>query len=156
MWRQNGDKIGFVLPSARLVPQLAGDPDAAPSILTGHPQCQRFRGLGFGRSAWPLWGAVKDPFPPFHPPVPGQECFRADDGNDFPQPILDGHAVADRGAAIRLSQRHSFAQLAAQNLILLSEDIILLGQIVAEELLDLGDERSGGAVNTGFYSVKFG
>jgi len=56
---------------------------------------------------------------------------------------------------IRLGQRHSFAQLAPQNLIFLTEEIILLGQIVAEKLLDLGGERSGGAVKTGFHSVKF-
>ena len=136
-------------------PQLAGDPDVAPSILTSHPQRQRFRGLGLGRSAWPLGSVVKGPFPPFHPPVPGQQRFRADDGNHCPQPILDGHAVADQGAAVRFGQRHSFAQLAAQNLIFLTEEIILLGQIVAEKLLDPGDEWSDGAVNTGFHSVKF-
>ena len=136
-------------------PQLAGDPDVAPGILTGHPQRQRFSRLGFGRSARIFRGIVEGPFPPFHPSVPGQESFRADDGNNFPQPTLEGHAVTDQSAAVRLSQRHSFAQLTAQNLVFLPEIIILLGRIFAEELLDPGDEGSGGAVNTGFYSVKF-
>ena len=135
-------------------PQLASDPDIAPSILAGHAQHQGFSGLGFRRSAWPFRGVVKGPFPAFHPPVPGQQCFRADDGYDFPQPILDGHAVTNQGAAVRLGQRHPFAQLAAQNLVFLAQEIILLGQILAEELVDLGDERSGGAAKTGLHSIE--
>jgi hypothetical protein len=36
----------------------------------------------------------------------------------------------------------------------MAQEIILLGQIFAEELLDPGDEWSGRAVKTGFHSVK--
>jgi hypothetical protein len=134
--------------------QLTSDPDVAPGILAGHPQRQRFSGLGFGRSAWPLGGVVEGPLPSLHPPVPSQQCFRADDGNDLPQPIFDRHGVVDQGAAIRLGQRHSFAQLAAQNLASLTEEIIFLGQIFAEELLNPGDERSGRAVKRDFIQSK--
>jgi hypothetical protein len=136
-------------------PQLTSDPDITPGILAGHPQRQRFSGLGFGRPTWLLGGVVVEgPLPSFHPPVPGQQCFRADDGNDVPQPIFDRHGVADQGAAIRLGQRHSFAQLAAQNLASLTEEIIFLGQIFAEELSDPGDERSGRAVKRDFIQSK--
>jgi hypothetical protein len=52
------------------------------------------------------------------------------------------------------AQRHPFAQLAAQNLVFLAQEIILLGQILAEELLDLDEEGSGGAAKTGFHSIE--
>jgi hypothetical protein len=72
----------------------------------------------------------------------------------LPQPILDGHALTDQGAAVSLRQGHPFAQLAAQNLVFLAEEVVLLGQILAEELLDPSDERSGSAAKSGFHSVK--
>ncbi len=135
-------------------PQLTSDPDVAPGILAGHPQRQRFSGLGFGRSAWQLGCIVEGPLPSFHPPVPCQQCFRADDGNDVPQPVFDRQAVADQGAAIRLGRRPSFAQLAAQSLVFLSKEIILLGQIFAEELLNPGDERSSREEKRDFIQSK--
>ena len=55
------------------------------------------------------------------------------------------YAVTDQGAAVVICQRHPSAQLAAQDLVLLAEEIILFDQILAEELLNLGDEGSGGA-----------
>jgi hypothetical protein len=45
-------------------------------------------------------------------------------------------------------------QLTAQNLVFLAQEVILLGQILAEKLLNLGDEGTGDAVKTGFHSGK--
>jgi hypothetical protein len=49
--------------------------------------------------------------------------------------LLDGEAVAHQGPMVRLGQRHPFPQLAAQNLFLLPEEIVLLGQVLANENL---------------------
>ena len=49
---------------------------------------------------------------------------------------------------------HSFAQLAAQNLVFLTEEMILLGQIFAEELLNPGDEQSSSTEKREFIQSK--
>ena len=37
----------------------------------------------------------------------------------------------------------------------MAEEIVLVGQLLAEELTDLGDEGSGRAEKTGFHSTEY-
>src|ERR1035437_4592157 len=119
--------------------QLPGDSDVAPSVLLSHPQCQFFGDLSFRGSAGALECVVERPLLSLHPSVPSEKCFRSDDGHDLGKSLLDGEAVAHQGSTVCFGQRHPSTQLAPQNLVLLPEEIVLLGQIFAEQLLDGGD-----------------
>ncbi len=103
-------------------PRHSHRPTAAPTL----------HGLGLGRSAWPRWECCQISISAGSSAGSKPVLFPADYGNDFPQPILDGHAVSDQSTAVCLGQRHSFARLAAQDLIFLMEEIVLPGQIVAD------------------------
>ena len=61
------------------------------------------------------------------------------------QPLPDGRTVSDQRATVGIGQGDASAQLAAKDLVVPAEEVVLLGQVFAEELLDLGDEGSGGA-----------
>jgi hypothetical protein len=124
--------------------QLPGDSDVAPSVLLSHSQRQFFGDLSFRGSARALGCVVERPLLSLHPSVPSEKCFRSDDGHDFGKSFLDGEAVAHQGSTIRFGQQHPYTQLAAQNLVLLPEEIVLLDQVFAEQLLDGGDQWSGG------------
>jgi hypothetical protein len=52
--------------------------------------------------------------------VPGQERFGLGYGNDLAQSIPDPQAVFDQHTSIRLGQRHSGTQFAAQDFVLLA------------------------------------
>jgi hypothetical protein len=65
------------------------------------------------------------------------------DGNDVVQSILNPESVLDENAPVRLGQRHTGAQFATQNLVFLPQEIVYQGQIAAEKLLNLGDQRIG-------------
>jgi hypothetical protein len=53
--------------------------------------------------------------------------------------LLDWEAETHQRAPVALRQGNSFAQLAAEDPILLPEEIILLGEILTERPLDRGD-----------------
>src|SRR6266853_2995657 len=108
------------------------------------PSQRQFLGdLSFGGPAGAFGRVIEGPLPSLHPTVPGQQGFRSDNGNDIGKALLDGDAETYQGTAIALRQGHSFAQLATRDSILLPEDVVLLGQILAKQFLDSGDQRSG-------------
>ena len=114
------------------------------------PSQRQFLGdLSFGGPAWAFGRVSEGPLPSLHPTVPGQQCFRSDNGNDIGKALLEGETETYQGPAVALRQGHSFAQLAAEDSILLPEEVVLLGQILAKQPLDSGDQWSGGTSKVG-------
>ena len=135
--------------------QPPGDSDVAPRVLLSHPQRQFFGDLSLRGSAGAFGRVVKGPFPSLHPSVPSEKCFRSDDRHDLGKALFDGESVAHQGSAAGVCQWHSFDQLAAQNLVLLLEEVVLPGKVFAERLLDNGNESSGSTSDVGRYAECF-
>jgi hypothetical protein len=118
----------------------------ASTVLETVGEVTKIRSNALGHGNFPFRGSagafgriVEGPLPTLHPPIPRQQRFRSDDGNDVSQPILDRQTIAHQDAPIHFGQGHPFSQLTSEDPDLLSEEVVLLGEVLAEELLDRGD-----------------
>jgi len=129
--------------------QLSRDALVTPVIiLFGQADNESFGVAGFARTSGLGRRILEGPFRSFLPAIPGQQRSRLGDGNDFGQSILNPQAVLHQNAPVRLGQRHPDAQFAPQNPVLLPQVIVFQGQIAAEKLLDLCDQRIGRILGT--------
>ena len=70
------------------------------------------------------------------------------------QPLPDGPAVADQRATVSIGQRQPLAQFAAEDPAFLPQEVILVGEVFAERLLDSGDQRNGRVDETRLHSLE--